>query len=156
MSTVLQISLPAYFEFRNDDGSTAFCALSSVLKSPDIQERCIDQQELQRIFLLIETDPGLAKRIHDAFETRLARVERPDGRCYYCELPVDRLSDVGPINIRISEPNEDSEHEHEFCSWECFAHYAATQAGGKFVVDERLSRAEEVEVEISAQSSTHV
>jgi hypothetical protein len=83
-------------------------------------------------------------------EARLARIERPDGRCYYCELPADRLHSVGPINVTITDPEWVGREGvlHEFCSWECFAHYAATQAGGKFVVDERLSHAEEVEVEV--------
>jgi hypothetical protein len=65
----------------------------------------------------------------------LERFRAPDGNCLYCAKPADRYDPVGPIEIRISEP--DSRHigeffDHEFCTWECLAHWAAGQAGGEF------------------------
>jgi hypothetical protein len=62
-----KVSLQAFLEIRNDDGSTVFCALDRVLRSPDLQARCIDKQELHRVCRLIDEDPSLAKRIRDEF-----------------------------------------------------------------------------------------
>jgi hypothetical protein len=70
----------------------------------------------------------------------MARTERPDGRCFYCGQPADRFHPLGPITITVSDPDIDSArgepYVHEFCIWECFSHWAATQSGGRFVVDQ--------------------
>jgi hypothetical protein len=69
-------------------------------------------------------------------ETRLRRIDHPDGKCFHCEQPANRLSPVRPINAAVSDPDFDSIRvTYEFCSWECFAHWAAREAGGNFVTE---------------------
>jgi hypothetical protein len=66
-------------------------------------------------------------------------MEEPDGKCFYCRQPADRFHPLGPITITVSNHDIDSTrgepYVHEFCIWECFSHWAATQSGGKFVAD---------------------
>ena len=76
----------------------------------------------------------MTDKYDEAMEARLRRINYPDGKCYHCEEPANRLSPVGPLNVKISEPNEPGGFMHEFCCWECLAHWAARSAGGKFVV----------------------
>jgi hypothetical protein len=69
--------------------------------------------------------------------SRLRRIDQPDGKCFHCEQPADRLSPVGPINVGVSDPDPNSiDVDYEFCSWECLAHWAAREAGGNFVTEE--------------------
>ena len=68
------------------------------------------------------TDPRL--------ERRLRRLEKPDGRCYYCEQPANQYHPVGPIVVKVSEPDDCGEvWAYEFCNWECLGHWAAVEAG---------------------------
>jgi hypothetical protein len=66
------------------------------------------------------------------------RITHPDGKCFHCEQPANRLYPVGPINVEISDPEFVGLERimHEFCSWECLAYWAAQQAGGDFVTDQ--------------------
>jgi hypothetical protein len=66
---------------------------------------------------------------------RLRRIDRPDGRCFCCEQPADRLFPVGPINVAVSDPECVGPEgvRFEFCCWECLARWAAREAGGDFV-----------------------
>jgi hypothetical protein len=69
--------------------------------------------------------------------SRLRRIDRPDGKCFHCEQPADRLPDVGPINVTVSDADPHSiEVTYEFCCWECLAHWAVREAGGSFVTEE--------------------
>jgi hypothetical protein len=65
---------------------------------------------------------------NDLVKTRLERFWKPDGKCCQCEKPADRYHPVGPIIVRISEPNGETD-TREFCCWECLGHWAAVQAG---------------------------
>ena len=63
-------------------------------------------------------------------ERRLRRLHKPDGNCFYCERAADRYHPVGPIVVKITEPDECGNfYTYEFCNWECFGHWAAVQAG---------------------------
>jgi hypothetical protein len=44
-----KVSYRAYLEIRNDDGTTAFCATEDILKSPELQKRCLEKQTLRAI-----------------------------------------------------------------------------------------------------------
>lgn len=70
----------------------------------------------------------------DWIEKHLQRLRKPDGDCLHCRRPANRYHSVGPITITISEPDEDEIFSHEFCCWECLAHWFARQAGGEFVI----------------------
>jgi len=61
-------------------------------------------------------------------DRRMRRLQKPDGLCSYCERAANRLDPVGPITVRISEPNGET-LTYEFCSWECLGCWAAIQAG---------------------------
>ena len=39
-------------------------------------------------------------------ERRLRRLHKPDGNCFYCERAADRYHPVGPIVVKITEPDE--------------------------------------------------
>jgi hypothetical protein len=65
MEDYMEITLPAYLEVREDDGSTTFYSLAAVLRSPEKQERCIDKQELRRVCRMIAADPNVAKKVQD-------------------------------------------------------------------------------------------
>ena len=71
----------------------------------------------------------------DWVEEHLRRFRNSDGNCLHCRRPANRYHPVGPITITISEPDDDEIFTHEFCRWECLAHWFARQAGGVFVVD---------------------
>jgi hypothetical protein len=63
-------------------------------------------------------------------ERRLRRIHKPDGKCTHCEQAADRYHPVGPLVVKISEPDEQGAFAtYEFCNWECFGHWAAIQAG---------------------------
>jgi len=62
-------------------------------------------------------------------ERRMRRLQKPDGLCSYCERPADRLDPVGPLVVRISEPDSGEPFTYEFCCWECLGCWAAIQAG---------------------------
>ena len=62
-------------------------------------------------------------------ERRLRRIAKPDGNCAHCERAADRHHPVGPLVVRLSEPDEPEGVIYEFCCWECLAHWAAVQAG---------------------------
>jgi hypothetical protein len=75
----------------------------------------------------------------DQIREHMARLHRPDGKCFYCGEPADRFHPIGPIMITVSDPDIRAGGElftHEFCVWECFSHWAANQSGGKFVVEQ--------------------
>jgi len=62
-------------------------------------------------------------------ERRLRRIRKPDGNCAHCERSADRFHPVGPIVVRIWEPDTEGEpFTYEFCCWECLGHWAAVQA----------------------------
>jgi hypothetical protein len=65
-------------------------------------------------------------------EKHMARLHKPDGCCFHCGAPANQNFPVGPIVIRLSEPDSGDEVSYEFCEWRCFAHWAAAQGGGKF------------------------
>jgi hypothetical protein len=66
----------------------------------------------------------------ERLERRLRRLHKPDGNCLHCEHPADRYHPVGPIVVRVSEPDDNETWwTYEFCNWECFAHWAAVEAG---------------------------
>ena len=66
-------------------------------------------------------------------EEHMARLHKPDGYCFHCGSPANQNFPVGPIVIRVSEPDDGDEvFTYEFCEWRCFAHWAAAQGGGKF------------------------
>jgi hypothetical protein len=44
-----KVSYRAYLEIRNDDGTTTFCATEKILKSPDLQKRCLERKTLSAI-----------------------------------------------------------------------------------------------------------
>jgi hypothetical protein len=63
-------------------------------------------------------------------ERRLRRIHKPDGNCTHCERAADRYHPVGPLVVKISEPDEQGAFTtYEFCNWECLGHWAAIQAG---------------------------
>jgi hypothetical protein len=62
--------------------------------------------------------------------------EKPDGYCFYCLEPADQYHPVGPLMVTISGPDE--EEIHEFCNWECLAHWAARAGGGTFLIDDHV------------------
>jgi len=70
----------------------------------------------------------------DRREEQMQRFCKPDGYCLHCQRPANQHHPVGPITITISAADDCNEYTHEFCEWRCFAHWAATQAGGVFVV----------------------
>jgi hypothetical protein len=77
-----------------------------------------------------------AARQAKGLETRLRRIDRPDGLCFCCEQPANQHYPVGPINVAVSDPDPDSIRVmYEFCSWECLAHWVARKAGGGFVTE---------------------
>jgi hypothetical protein len=60
----------------------------------------------------------------------------PDGNCVYCGRPADQHHPVGPLKVLIGEPDGcGAMSEFAFCEWRCFGAWAATQAGGVFIVD---------------------
>ena len=72
----------------------------------------------------------------DQFEDYMQRFPNPDGNCLWCGRPANQYHPVGPITITKSEPDDGDEiWTHEFCCWECLAHWFAEQAGGVFVGD---------------------
>src|SRR5262245_47594660 len=77
------------------------------------------------------------KSTHDDWvEDHMRRFRKPDGHCLHCRQPANRTHPVGPLIVKIAEPDSGDElFTHEFCNWECLAHWMATQAGGVFVVD---------------------
>jgi hypothetical protein len=77
---------------------------ATVLQSSEMQKRCVDQEELQRILALVEADPEFGERIYKAFRARLARIFHPDGKCYHCEQPADLYLPIGPIKVTASDP----------------------------------------------------
>ena len=69
-------------------------------------------------------------------EEHMQRFHQPDGNCLWCRRPANQHHPVGPITITKSEPDDgDDIWTHEFCNWECLAHWFAEQAGGVFVAD---------------------
>jgi hypothetical protein len=62
------------------------------------------------------------------------RFYNPDGYCFHCHRPVNQHHPVGPITVTVSAPDSD-DLTHEFCEWRCFAKWAASCAGGVFVID---------------------
>jgi hypothetical protein len=63
-------------------------------------------------------------------ERRLRRIHKPDGNCAHCERAADRYHPVGPIVIKLTEPDEQGAFAtYEFCNWECLGRWAAIQAG---------------------------
>ncbi len=60
-----KLSYRAWLECPHEDGTSQFYTVSEVLVSPELQARCIDKQELERILRLIELDPRVAKRIRE-------------------------------------------------------------------------------------------
>ena len=74
------------------------------------------------------------REFEDAVEEHLQRFRKPDGYCLHCQRPANRYHPVGPITVTVSEPDDGDEiWTHEFCCWECIAHWFARQAGGDFV-----------------------
>ena len=55
--------------------------------------------------------------------------------CAHCGRAADQHRPVGPITVRISEPDEGETFAVQFCEWRCFAQWAAVQAGGTFVFE---------------------
>jgi len=84
---------------------------------------------------MIAKDEIMSKH-DDWVADHMQRFHQPDGHCLHCRRPANRSHPVGPITITVSEPDNCGEFfTHEFCCWECLAHWFATQAGGVFVVD---------------------
>jgi hypothetical protein len=70
----------------------------------------------------------------DWIENRVQHFLEPNGDCLYCQRPADQHRPVGPLIVKIAEPdNGDEFSTHEFCNWKCLAHWMANQAGGEFV-----------------------
>src|SRR5262249_34967692 len=64
-------------------------------------------------------------------EQHMQRLHQPDGKCFYCEQPADRL-EIGPVVVKVSDKPDGTHREsceYDFCSWECLGHWAAMQAG---------------------------
>jgi hypothetical protein len=66
---------------------------------------------------------------------KLTRLRSPDGDCTHCGQAADQHRPVGPITVKISEPDEGETFVCQFCNWRCLGHWAAVQAGGSFIVD---------------------
>ena len=73
------------------------------------------------------------QKMRDDLVEEMQRFHKPDGYCLHCRRPANQHHPVGPITITIRDP--DGEETHEFCNWECLAHWFARQAGGVFIVD---------------------
>jgi hypothetical protein len=78
-----------------------------------------DQRQIEAAAIFVDIRGG-----------HLQRYLKPDGRCLYCGNPADQCHPVGPISVKITAP--DADEIHEFCNWECFAQWAAEEAGGTF------------------------
>ena len=74
------------------------------------------------------------QHFESAVEEHLQRFRKPDGYCLHCQRPANRYHPVGPVVVTVSAPDDGDEiWTHEFCCWECIAHWFARQAGGDFV-----------------------
>ena len=106
--------------------------------SDDAQEL---REHLQRLQAAGTSPRGLVsdddlKDIKGLTERHMERFQKPDGKCLYCRQPADRFHPIGPIVITVSEPDDCGDSTtREFCTWECFSHWAAVQSGGKFIVE---------------------
>jgi len=84
---------------------------------------------------MMREDEAVSDKVTDLrVERRLRRLRKPDGNCAHCERLADRLSPLGPLVVTITIPNDFTPDAREtvvfeFCSWECLALWANTQAG---------------------------
>jgi hypothetical protein len=71
----------------------------------------------------------------DQLDEHMRRFFGSDGLCLECRQPAAN-GPCGLITIKIAEAAIDNGKflTHEFCSWECLAHWFAERAGGVFVV----------------------
>jgi hypothetical protein len=88
---------------------------------------------LRRLILQTRGGKPVSKDYEHWVEEHMQRFRKPDGYCLHCRRPANQHHPVGPITITIRDP--DGEETHEFCNWECLAHWFARQAGGVFIVD---------------------
>jgi hypothetical protein len=65
------------------------------------------------------------------FIGHMRRFQKPDGNCLWCQQPANRHHPLSPIAVSVCTPDED-EPPHEFCSTQCFAHWAAECGGGDY------------------------
>jgi hypothetical protein len=99
------------------------------------------RKHLERLHIAGTSPRGLMREDEDTDEDTLRRehmhrLQKPDGRCFYCRQAVNRFHPIGPIVITVSEPDDCGDSTtREFCTWECFSHWAAVQSGGKFIVE---------------------
>jgi hypothetical protein len=54
-----------WLECRDEKGEVAFYGIERILLSPELQKRCLEKRELNRILRLIDEDPNLAKLIQE-------------------------------------------------------------------------------------------
>jgi hypothetical protein len=65
-----QIPVRGFLECRSDDGRNGvFYRSDKILLSPELQERCLEQDVLRRIMDLIEMDPTVAKQLRQQMRT---------------------------------------------------------------------------------------